>query len=114
MSPAASRATPDSIIGRGPWRSTQRPRKGLMSAETRKPNENAPAVRPRDQPNSSMSGGKNNENAVRAFTLSPIVTKATPTITQPKKKGRRALRTLRHHVFVRFTSCRALDVQGDE
>jgi len=30
-----------------------------------------------------MSGGRNSENAVRAFTLSPIVTNATPTITQP-------------------------------
>jgi hypothetical protein len=38
---------------------------------------------PRSQPNSSRIGGKNSENAVRAFTPRAIVTKATATTTQP-------------------------------
>jgi len=56
---------------------------GLSAAETRKPNENAPAVTPRDQPNSSRIGGKNSENAVRALTPTPIVTNAIATMNQP-------------------------------
>ena len=50
---------------------------------TRKPKENAPAVTPRSQPNSSRIGGKSKEKAVRALTPTPIVTKATATTTQP-------------------------------
>jgi hypothetical protein len=34
-----------------------RPISGLAMAEATKPNENAPAVTPRSQPNSSMIGG---------------------------------------------------------
>ena len=75
--------TPSSITTRGPRRSIKRPTKGLSAAETRKPNENAPAVTPRSQPNSSRIGGKSSENAVRALTPIAIVTNATPTITQP-------------------------------
>ena len=60
-----------------------RPISGLSTAETTKPNENAPAVRPRSQPNSPMIGGKNSENAVRALTPMPMVTNATATISQP-------------------------------
>ena len=41
------------------------------------------ATSARSQANSSSIGGSNNENDVRAVTLSPIVTKAIPTITQP-------------------------------
>jgi hypothetical protein len=44
---------------RGPKRSIARPISGLTAAETRKPNEKAPAVTPRSHPNSSMLGGKN-------------------------------------------------------
>ena len=54
-----------------------------MIAETMKPNEKAPAVVPRSQPNSSRIGGNSSENAVRAFTATPMVTKTTATITQP-------------------------------
>jgi hypothetical protein len=60
-----------------------RPRRGPRSAETKKPNENAPAVRPRGQLNSSRIGGKRSENAVRALTPMPMVTKATATTDQP-------------------------------
>jgi len=60
-----------------------RPISGLKTAETMKPNENAPAVRPRSQWNSSTMEGKNSENAVRALTPMAIVTKVTATITQP-------------------------------
>jgi hypothetical protein len=56
---------------------------GLNSAETRKPNENAPAARPRCQPNSSINGGISRENAVLAVTPTPIVTNPMPTISQP-------------------------------
>ena len=62
---------------------TTRPTNGLMSAETKKPNENAPAARPRSQPNSSSSGGRSRENAVRDVTLTAMVTNATAMITQP-------------------------------
>jgi hypothetical protein len=48
-----------------------------------KPNENAPAVMPRSQPNSASMGGKSSEKPVRAFTPTPIVTNATATRTQP-------------------------------
>jgi hypothetical protein len=68
---------------RGPRRSIKRPSDGLNTAETRKPNEKAPAVMPRSQPNSSRIGGKSREKAVRAFTPTPMVTKATATMTQP-------------------------------
>jgi hypothetical protein len=59
------------------------PSEGLRIAETRKPNENAPAVTPRSQPNSSRIGGRNRENAVRALTPMAVVTNATATTTQP-------------------------------
>jgi len=48
-----------------------------------KPKENAPAVTPRSQPNSSRSGGNSSEKAVRALTLMPMVTKATAMSKQP-------------------------------
>src|ERR1700761_1844855 len=67
-----------------------RPTTGLITAETRKPKEKAPAASPRSQPNSSTIGGNISEKAVRAVTLSATVTKATAMITQPKKNGRRA------------------------
>ena len=38
---------------------------------------------PRSQPNSSMIGGKNSENAVRALTPIAMVTKVTTTMIQP-------------------------------
>jgi hypothetical protein len=60
-----------------------RPTSGLATAEARKPKENAPAARPRSQPNSSMSGGMRSENAVRAVTPTAIVTNAMPTSSQP-------------------------------
>ena len=82
-SPAAISTTPSSITTRGPQRSISRPISGLSMAETRKPNENAPAVTPRSQPNSSRIGGNSSENAVRALTPMPIVTNATATMTQP-------------------------------
>jgi len=56
---------------------------GLRMAETTNPNENAPAVMPRSQPNSARMGGKSSEKAVRALTPTPMVTKTTPTTTQP-------------------------------
>lgn len=68
---------------RGPCLSTMRPTVGLMTAEARKPNENAPAARPRSQPNSSISGGRKSENAVRADTPTAMVTKAIAMISQP-------------------------------
>ena len=61
----------------------RRPSEGLSTAETRNPNENAPAVTPRSQPNSSRIGGNRSENAVRAFTPIAIVTNATATTIQP-------------------------------
>jgi hypothetical protein len=79
----ATRPTPSSITTRGPRRSIRRPSDGLRTAETRKPNEKAPAITPRSQPNSERIGGKSSENAVRAFTPSAIVTNATATTTQP-------------------------------
>ena len=60
-----------------------RPISGLTAAETMKPNEKAPAVMPRSQPNSSTIGGKNSENAVRALTPIAMVTNVTTTMTQP-------------------------------
>ena len=60
-----------------------RPISGLTAADTTKPNEKAPAVRPRSHPNSPMIGGKNSENAVRALTPIAMVTKVTTTISQP-------------------------------
>ena len=82
MPPAIS-ATPSSITARGPARSIRRPISGLTKPETTKPNENAPAVTPRSQPNSERIGGKNSENAVRALTPIAMVTKVTATTTQP-------------------------------
>ena len=81
--PAAISATPSSMTTRGPERSIRRPISGLNTAEVAKPNENAPAVSPRCQPNSSISGANNSENAVRALTPIAMVTKATATTIQP-------------------------------
>ncbi len=83
VKPDATRPTPISTTIRGPLRSISRPRKELATAVTRKPNENAPAVTPCAQPNSSRIGGRSNEKAVRALTPTAMVTKATATITQP-------------------------------
>ena len=60
-----------------------RPISGLTAAETRKPNEKAPAVTPRSHPNSLRIGGNNNENDVRALTPIAMVTKVTAMIIQP-------------------------------
>ncbi len=51
--------------------------------DARSPVVNVAAVSARDQPNSSRIDGKKSENAVRAFTTTPIVTKAVATRTQP-------------------------------
>ena len=75
--------TPASRITSGPYRSIMRPSSGLRIAEMKKPNENAPAVTPRAQPNSSRMGGNSSENAVRALTPILMVMKATTTMTQP-------------------------------
>src|SRR2546425_10014897 len=76
------------MTARGPRRSISRPRTGPRNAETRKPNENAPAVSPRGQPNSSRIGGEKSENAGRALTPTPIVTNADATVGQPEKNRR--------------------------
>jgi hypothetical protein len=55
----------------------------VTSAETRNPNENAPATMPCSQPNSSTITGNSREKAVRALTPTAIVTNATATRTQP-------------------------------
>src|SRR2546426_2831052 len=81
------RPTPSSITTRGPRRSIRRPREGLRTAETRKPKENAPAVTPRSQPNSSRIGGERSEKGGRAVTPPPLVTKAAGTMNPPEKKG---------------------------
>jgi hypothetical protein len=60
-----------------------RPISGLTAAETRKPNEKAPAVMPRSHPNSLMMGGNNNENDVRALTPIAMVTNVTAMMIQP-------------------------------
>ena len=83
ISPAMVDTMPSSITSRGPRLSISRPSVGLRIADTRKPNENAPAVTPRSQPNSPRIGGRNNENAVRALTPSAMVTNTTATTTQP-------------------------------
>ena len=74
---------PITITKRGPRRSIRRPTSGLRKAETRKPNEKAPAVSPRSQPNSARIGGNSRENAVRALTPIAIVTNPAATTTQP-------------------------------
>ena len=71
------------MTARGPWRSIIRPISGLSAPETRKPNEKAPAVIPRSQPNSSMIGGNNSEKDVRAVTPIAMVTNVTATMIQP-------------------------------
>src|SRR5947208_15956393 len=83
------RPTPSSITTRGPRRSIRRPREGLRTAETRKPKENAPAVTPRSQPNSSRIGGHSSEKAVGALTPTAIVKQGKPTSSQPLKNGTR-------------------------
>src|SRR5256885_3171663 len=82
------RPTPISITTRGPRRSISRPREGLRTAETRKPKENAPAVTPRSQPNSSRIGGERSGKGGRAVYPPPPLTKGTAPVTQPQKKGR--------------------------
>jgi hypothetical protein len=82
-SPPAISATPSSITLRGPRRSIRRPISGLTMADTTKPNEKAPAVTPRSHPNSSMIGGKNSENAVRALTPIAMVMNVTAMMIQP-------------------------------
>ena len=67
----------------GPRRSVSQPTQGVTSAETRNPNEKAPAVMPRSQPNSSRIGGNSREKAVRALTPIAIVTNATATRSHP-------------------------------
>ena len=81
--PAPVAATPNSITTRGPRLSINRPSVGLNAADSKKPNENAPAVTPRSQPNSVRIGGNSSENAVRAFTPIAIVTNTTATMSQP-------------------------------
>jgi hypothetical protein len=76
-------ATPRRMSTRAPLRSMSQPSQGENGVETMKPTAKAPAVRPRSQPNSSRIGGNKRENAVRALTPTPIVTKAQATITQP-------------------------------
>ena len=71
------------MTGTGPKRSIALPSSGLRAAETRKPNENAPAVSARSQPNSSRMGGYTSENDVRALTARAIDTNAMPMINQP-------------------------------
>ena len=83
INPEAIIATPSPITARGPWRSISQPSVGLSSAETTKPKENAPAMTPRSQPNSPRIGGNSSENAVRALTPMPVLTKATATMIQP-------------------------------
>ena len=82
-SPAPVATTPISQVKRGPRASTVRPISGLRIAETRKPNENTPAVTARSQPNSSRMGGYSSENAVRALTAIAIETNTTATTSQP-------------------------------
>ena len=82
-SPRLIRHTPVPRTIRGPFLSISRPKIGLTTADARKPKENAPATRPRSQPNSSSSGGNSNENAVRAVTAIAIVTNAMPMTSQP-------------------------------
>ena len=54
-----------------PRRSVSQPTHGVTTAETRNPNEKAPAVTPRSHLNSSRIWGNSKEKAVRALT--PIV-----------------------------------------
>ena len=68
---------------RGPRASITRPTIGLSTADTRNPNEKAPAASPRSQRNSSIRGGISSEKAVRAVTPIAIVTKAMPMMSQP-------------------------------
>src|SRR2546426_10848597 len=82
------RPTPISITTRGPRRSISRPREGLRTAETRKPKENAPAVTPRSQPNSSRIGGESSEKAGRAVNPPPPAAKGAAPMTPPPEKGR--------------------------
>ena len=71
------------MTARGPKRSIIRPINGLIAPETRKPNEKAPAVTPRSQPNSVIIGGNSSENEVRAVTPIAMVTNVTATMIQP-------------------------------
>ena len=76
-------STPSSTTILGPRKSISRPTKGVTTAETRKPNEKAPAVMPLSQPNSPRIAGNSSEKAVRALTPTAIVTNATATRSQP-------------------------------
>jgi hypothetical protein len=77
------RITPISTTSSGPRRSISRPTNGAKNAETKNPNEKAPATSPRSQPNSSMIGGSSSEKAVRALTPMPMVMNAAATMIQP-------------------------------
>lgn len=81
--PRLIRQIPMPRTRRGPYLSISRPLSGLSTAERKKPNEKAPAMSPRSQPNSPISGGISSENAVRAVTVIAMVTNAAPTMTQP-------------------------------
>src|SRR2546428_9499467 len=107
------RTTPASITTRGPRRSIRRPTRGLSAAETRNPKENAPAVKPRSQPNSSRIGGDNQEKAGRALTPLAMGSEATATGTPPLEKGTR--QTERSHPSIKsnFTADRLLRVPPD-
>src|SRR3989442_13108827 len=72
---------------RGPRRSISRPTSGLKMAETRKPNENAPAVTPRSQPNSSRIGGEGGGKGGGAVAPPAPGAQEKATLTPPIKKG---------------------------
>ena len=74
---------PNGISQRGPNRSIAMPTSGPSSIDPANPAEKTPATMARDQPNSSSIAGNSSENAVRELTPTAIVTKATPTTTQP-------------------------------
>src|SRR4051812_49784675 len=78
---------PSSSTMRGPRWSISQPTSGARNAETRKPNENTPAVAPRSPPNSSRIGGEKSEEAVGGVTPHPQVTNTDPATNQPQKKS---------------------------
>ena len=59
------------------------PTRGASTTDDKKPTENAAAVTPRCQPNSSRICGNRSENEVLTLTAIAIVTKATAITTQP-------------------------------
>src|SRR5262249_487747 len=72
---------------RGPALSIWRPISGLNTADTTKPNEKAPAVTPRSQPNSVRIGGNNSGKGGGTLTPMALRAKTTGTVSQPEKKG---------------------------